>query len=196
MSIYEKLNAIQTSLKAPKTQNNEFGGYKYRSCEDILEAVKPLLASYKAVLLLSDELIQIGERYYIKAVATFADTESPELITVTASAREELTRKGMDSSQITGATSSYARKYALSGLFAIDDTRDADTMDNRDNPKSSDRQDNRDNNRRTALSAELKRLGVDLNKIAIYFKLDRADDLTNDHLAKAYKMKTSTDWEG
>lgn len=196
MSIYEKLNAIQTSLKAPKTQNNEFGGYKYRSCEDILEAVKPLLASYKAVLLLSDELIQIGERYYIKAVATFADTESPELITVTASAREELTRKGMDSSQITGATSSYARKYALSGLFAIDDTRDADTMDNRDNPKSSDRQDNRDNNRRTALTAELKRLGVDLNKIAIYFKLDRADDLTNDHLAKAYKMKTSTDWEG
>lgn len=196
MNIYEKLNAIQTSLKAPKTQNNEFGGYKYRSCEDILEAVKPLLASYKAVLLLSDELIQIGERYYIKAVATFADTESPELITVTASAREELTRKGMDSSQITGATSSYARKYALSGLFAIDDTRDADTMDNRDNPKSSDRQDNRDNNRRTALTAELKRLGVDLNKIAIYFKLDRADDLTNDHLAKAYKMKTSTDWEG
>lgn len=196
MSIYEKLNAIQTSLKAPKTQNNEFGGYKYRSCEDILEAVKPLLASYKAVLLLSDELIQIGERYYIKAVATFADTESPELITVTASAREELTRKGMDSSQITGATSSYARKYALSGLFAIDDTRDADTMDNRDNPKSSDRQDNRYNNRRTALTAELKRLGVDLNKIAIYFKLDRADDLTNDHLAKAYKMKTSTDWEG
>lgn len=196
MSIYEKLNAIQTSLKAPKTQNNEFGGYKYRSCEDILEAVKPLLASYKAVLLLSDELIQIGERYYIKAVATFADTESPELITVTASAREELTRKGMDSSQITGATSSYARKYALSGLFAIDDTKDADTMDNRDNPKSSDRQDNRDNNRRTALTAELKRLGVDINKIAIYFKLDRADDLTNDHLAKAYKMKTSTDWEG
>ena len=196
MNIYEKLNAIQTSLKAPKTQNNEFGGYKYRSCEDILEAVKPLLASYKAVLLLSDELIQIGERYYIKAVATFADTESPELITVTASAREELTRKGMDSSQITGATSSYARKYALSGLFAIDDTRDADTMDNRDNPKSSDRQDNRYNNRRTALTAELKRLGVDLNKIAIYFKLDRADDLTNDHLAKAYKMKTSTDWEG
>lgn len=196
MSIYEKLNAIQTSLKAPKTQNNEFGGYKYRSCEDILEAVKPLLASYKAVLLLSDELIQIGERYYIKAVATFADTESTELITVTASAREELTRKGMDSSQITGASSSYARKYALNGLFAIDDTRDADTMDNRDNPKSADRQDNRDNNRRTALTAELKRLGVDLNKIAIYFKLDRADDLTNDHLAKAYKMKTSTDWEG
>lgn len=196
MSIYEKLNAIQTSLKAPKIQNNEFGGYKYRSCEDILEAVKPLLASYKAVLLLSDELIQIGERYYIKAVATFADTESPERITVTASAREELTRKGMDSSQITGATSSYARKYALSGLFAIDDTKDADTMDNRDNPKSADRQDNRYNNRRTALTAELKRLGVDLNKIAIYFKLDRADDLTNDHLAKAYKMKTSTDWEG
>lgn len=196
MNIYEKLNAIQTSLKAPKTQNNEFGGYKYRSCEDILEAVKPLLASYKAVLLLSDELIQIGERYYIKAVATFADTESTELITVTASAREELTRKGMDSSQITGASSSYARKYALNGLFAIDDTRDADTMDNRDNPKSADRQDNRDNNRRTALTAELKRLGVDLNKIAIYFKLDRADDLTNDHLAKAYKMKTSTDWEG
>lgn len=124
-----KLQEIQTELKAPKGQLNKFGGYKYRSCEDILEALKPLLAKHKAIVLLSDEIVLIGERYYVKATATFKTAE--ESISVVAYAREAESKKGMDESQITGSASSYARKYALNGLFGIDDTKDADTMDNR-----------------------------------------------------------------
>jgi hypothetical protein len=117
------LSKIQKELKAPKGQLNEFGGYKYRSCEDILEAVKPLLG--EAVLTITDEIVLIGDRYYIKATATLS--EKPESISVSAFAREALVKKGMDESQITGAASSYARKYALNGLFCIDDTKDADS---------------------------------------------------------------------
>lgn len=132
MNIYEKLLNIQTELKAPKGQTNKFGGYKYRSCEDILEAVKPLLKEYKATLKLEDTMEQLGERYYIKARAVLINTEyekgnSIEYIENTAYARESETKKGMDDSQITGTASSYARKYALNGLFCIDDTKDADT---------------------------------------------------------------------
>ena len=127
MNVFEKLAAVQARLKAPKSQSNDFGHYKYRSCEDILEAVKPLQAEIKAITLLSDEVVQIGERYYVKVTATFIDCEkSEDKITVTASAREEEVKKGMDGSQITGASSSYARKYALNGLFDIDDTEDSD----------------------------------------------------------------------
>lgn len=124
--IYLQLSAIQQELKAPKGQTNSFGNYKYRSCEDILESVKPLLGG--AVLLISDEIVLIGDRYYVKATATF--TDGKDSIFNSAYARESLEKKGMDSSQVTGATSSYARKYALNGLFAIDDTKDADTQDN------------------------------------------------------------------
>ena len=124
MEIYKKLEKIQKELKAPKGQYNNFGKYKYRSCEDIVEAVKPLLDG--AVLLLSDEIVQIGERYYVEASATFSDGK--ESITIKAQAREAEHKKGMDESQVTGAASSYARKYALNGLFAIDDTKDADTQ--------------------------------------------------------------------
>ena len=123
----EKLLNIQQELKAPKNQKNNFGGYNYRSCEDILEAVKPLLAKEKCILTLNDELLQIGERYYIKATATILDTENGSVLSNTAYAREEENKKGMDQSQITGTASSYARKYALNGLFLIDDTKDADT---------------------------------------------------------------------
>lgn len=122
----EILKKIQKELKAPKNQYNAFGKYKYRSCEDILEAVKPLLNN--ATLVINDEMVVIGERYYIKATATL--TEADKSISATAYAREPEEKKGMDSAQITGATSSYARKYALNGLFLIDDTKDADTMDN------------------------------------------------------------------
>ena len=132
MSVWTKLAAIQTALKAPKGQENKFGGYRYRSCEDILEAVKPLLAEHGAVIQLSDALELVGQRYYIKATASLIDTDTGESTSVTAWAREAESRKGMDDSQITGSSSSYARKYALNGLLAIDDTRDADTMDNRD----------------------------------------------------------------
>lgn len=130
MNIHEKLLKVQTELKAPKNQYNEFGNFKYRSCEDIQEGVKPLLKELNAVLVVGDELVLIGDRYYIKATAKFIDAESGELITNTAYAREELSKPKMDSSQITGSASSYARKYALNGLFCIDDTKDADSMDN------------------------------------------------------------------
>lgn len=127
MNIYEKLMNIQQELKAPKSQYNSFGKYKYRSCEDILESVKPLLEKYKVTIILTDKLEQIGERYYIRAKAILIDTETNNSIENTAYAREEETKKGMDGSQITGTSSSYARKYALNGLLLIDDTKDADT---------------------------------------------------------------------
>lgn len=139
MNIYGKLLVIQNKLKAPKNQFNKFGGYPYRNCEDILEAVKPLLAEVKATLTITDELVMVGERYYVKATATLFDTETDNqdcdtIIVNVAYAREEETKKGMDGSQITGASSSYARKYALNGLFAIDDTKDSDTTNESDKP--------------------------------------------------------------
>ena len=121
----DKLMRIQAKLKAPKGQRNTFGNYNYRSCEDILEAVKPLLAEEGCTLTLSDEIELIGDRYYIKATATLKSDK--EEIQVSAYAREEQAKKGMDSAQVTGATSSYARKYALNGLFCIDDNKDPDT---------------------------------------------------------------------
>jgi hypothetical protein len=120
------LAAIQAELKAPKGNFNSFGKYKYRSCEDIVEAVKPLLADHRCHLILSDEMVAVLDRVYVKATATIY--KGTEVIgQATAFARESLDKKGMDDSQITGATSSYARKYALNGLLAIDDTKDADT---------------------------------------------------------------------
>lgn len=125
----KELIEIQQKLKAPKEQLNDFGKYKYRSCEDVLEALKPLLYEYKCQLTLKDELIYVGARYYIKATATIMNGQGHEVST-TALAREEETKKGMDGSQITGASSSYARKYALNGLFCIDDTKDSDCTNN------------------------------------------------------------------
>lgn len=122
----KELIAIQSELKAPKSQFNKFGGYKYRKAEDILEAVKPLLAKQKCTLIITDDVILIGNRIYVKATATIKN-EKGECETTTGWAREEETKKGMDGSQITGASSSYARKYALNGLFAIDDNADSDT---------------------------------------------------------------------
>lgn len=127
MSVFEKLLNIQNELKAPKGQYNSFGKYKYRSCEDILEAVKPLCLKNKVTLILSDKILNIGERYYIEATAKIIDIEDGNCVWNTALARESLEKKGMDDSQITGTASSYARKYALNGLFNIDDTKDADT---------------------------------------------------------------------
>ena len=127
MEIYKKLMGIQTKLKAPKSQRNSFGNYNYRSCEDILEAVKPLLDEFKVALTIKDEIILIGERYYIKATATLIDIDTGDTTETSAYARESAEKRGMDSSQVTGATSSYARKYALNGLFAIDDNKDADS---------------------------------------------------------------------
>jgi hypothetical protein len=128
--IMEGLIKIQGALKAPKGQMNRFGNYKYRSCEDIIEAVKPLLSLNNMSLMISDEIVLIGDRFYIKATATV--TSGKESVSTTAYAREPLDKKGMDTAQITGATSSYARKYALNGLFCIDDTKDADATNKHD----------------------------------------------------------------
>ena len=122
----KELIAIQSELKAPKSQFNKFGGYKYRKAEDILEAAKPLLNKQKCTLTITDDIVMVGNRIYVKSTATIKN-EKGECETTTGWAREEETKKGMDGSQITGASSSYARKYALNGLFAIDDNADSDT---------------------------------------------------------------------
>lgn len=138
MNIYEKLANVQNALKAPKSQYNAFGKYNYRNCEDIIEAAKPLLKENGLILFLNDEIKLIGDRFYVQATATIINLEEKPLpedtgimynerVSVTAYAREEAEKKGMDGSQVTGASSSYARKYALNGLFAIDDTKDSDT---------------------------------------------------------------------
>lgn len=128
MSLYEKVNKIQTELNAPKSQYNNFGKYSYRNCEDILQAIKPLLKSTGLLLIIEDDVVMIGDRFYIKATAKLTDGESA--ISNTAFARESLTKKGMDDAQVTGSTSSYARKYALNGLLCIDDNKDSDTVNN------------------------------------------------------------------
>lgn len=135
-NIYSKLLAIQAELKAPKGQYNSFGKYKYRSCEDILEAVKPLCKKQGVALMLDDEIIFISGRFYVKAAARLVDVDSGEAVVVNANAREDEIKKGMDGSQITGSASSYARKYALNGLFDIDDTKDADTDEQRNQTKA------------------------------------------------------------
>lgn len=127
MTLLEKLQKIQFEMKAPKNLYNKFGNYKYRNAEGILEAFKPFEDKYKVALTISDELVMLGDRYYIKAEVTLYDTENEATIVNTALARESFEKKGMDDSQITGTASSYARKYALNGLFLLDDTKDADT---------------------------------------------------------------------
>ena len=126
MNVYEKLMTVQTKLRAPKGQYNSFGRYSYRSCEDILEALKPLLAEVGAIVNISDEVKLIGGRFYVEATAMFLDCETGDSVVARASAREDETKKGMDLAQVTGSVSSYARKYALNGLFAIDDNKDSD----------------------------------------------------------------------
>ena len=125
--IYTALMAVQAELKAPKGQHNSFGKYDYRSAEDIIEAVKPLLKENGLFLTMSDDIVQIGDRYYVKATVSVTDIVTGESVQTSALAREAAQKKGMDESQVTGTASSYARKYALNGLFAIDDTKDADT---------------------------------------------------------------------
>ena len=198
MTIYEKLAIIQQELIAPKNQYNNFGKYNYRSCEDILEGLKPCLKKVSAAVTVSDDVVQIGERYYIKATATLHDAESNESISNTAYAREDEGKKGMDVSQVTGATSSYARKYALNGLFCIDDVKDADTRDNRQNEakeqKQAEEQQKEFENsvvsevKIKALEARCEKEGVDTEKILKLYKVKSLSDLTelkyrniNDH---------------
>ena len=135
-NIRQKLQGIQSSLKAPKGQTNKFGGYRYRSAEDILEALKPLLGEWGCSLVIQDEMVEVGGRVYVKASANIIDNDSESVLSTTAFAREAEVKKGMDDAQITGSASSYARKYALNGLFAIDDTMDPDATNTHGKDKS------------------------------------------------------------
>ncbi len=170
MTIYEKLANVQSALKAPKSQYNSFGKYNYRNCEDIIEAAKPLLKQNGLLLTISDELAHIGDRFYVKATATVIDITGGTSHSVTAFAREEQDKKGMDGSQVTGASSSYARKYALNGMFAIDDTKDSDTTNThgkepKEQPKQSAEQ-AKQKTPRQQLIARLNELGIDVNEYA------------------------------
>jgi len=175
----KELVNIQSKLKAPKSQRNNFGNYNYRSCEDILEAVKPLLAESKCHLVINDHIELIGERYYIKAVATITNQEGVHMSS-TAYAREPESKKGNDVSQITGAASSYARKYALNALFAIDDTKDADSTNNHKEEEVSDIEIKR-------MEDTIKEKGINKDKFVAYLGKDLCQ-LTRKEFNKARKL--------
>lgn len=181
----QRVGDIQHKLKAPKGQYNSFGKYNYRSCEDILEGVKPLLKEHNLALLIDDEIVQIGERYYVKATAKI--TDGREFVSATAYAREPDTKKGMDESQITGATSSYARKYALNALLCIDDTKDADTMDNSKKPSQ---QTQETVYNWQTLKARATQGGISKEELVHYvtetFKVSKPADLKQDHYQQAF----------
>ena len=189
-NIYQKLCYVQLNLKAPKSQYNRFGNYNYRNCEDIQEALKPLLKEMSAALVISDELIQVGEWYYIKATVIFFDADTGESISNTAYAREEDAKKGMDVSQVTGSTSSYTRKYALNGLFCIDDTKDADTLQGQKelqgkNPEPSKRISEQQAN---MIFLELRRTGVGKKQLLRQYRISDICDMTDKQFEEAMKI--------
>lgn len=185
MEFIEKIVAIQSELKAPKGQYNSFGKYNYRSCEDILEGVKPLLAKHGLVLTIQDSIDLIGDRFYVKATATI--TDGKDEISTSAYARESLDKKGMDASQVTGATSSYARKYALNGLLAIDDTKDADTMDNSKKPVQQTQESVYNWN---SLKTRAVQGGISEEELVHYvtetFKVSKPSELKQEHYQQAF----------
>ena len=185
MGIFEKLSKVQMELKAPKGQYNSFGKYKYRSCEDILEAIKPILEKNKLTLRLTDELVCIGERYYAKATAYLYDTEkSTDMLSTNAYARESEKKSGMDESQITGTASSYARKYALNGLFLIDDTKDADT----------DEYHEQTNKLITKKQIEtIQKLVEDIPAMLNYYKLEKIEDMPQAVADEIIKRKSGNE---
>ena len=200
MNIYEKLMNIQTELKAPKSQFNSFGKYNYRNLEDVLEGLKPLLIKYKAIVNVSDEIVLIGDRYYVKATATIKDIEKLEDVTSTAYAREDESKKGMDLSQLTGSTSSYARKYALNGLFAIDDTKDADTTNTHGKEEKKEYKSNTPKSNGSITDNQINRLyaiagskGIDANTVKASIKQKLNKEVTAltkteyDTICKAYE---------
>ena len=180
MNVYVKLANVQSALKAPKGQYNSFGKYKYRSCEDIVESVKPLLKANGLLLTLTDEIVNIADRFYVKATATIIDTDKGESVSVSAFAREEETKKGMDGSQVTGASSSYARKYALNGIFAIDDTKDSDSTNThgQDAPQQEapKQEAPKQKTPRQMLIARLNELQIDVNAFATANNLNGKTD--------------------
>jgi hypothetical protein len=199
MNIGEKLNMIQTEMKAPKGQFNNFAKYKFRNCEDILEAVKPFLKDLKCVIRLKDEMVLVGERYYVKATAIISDCESEDFESSEAYAREEFEKKGMDAAQLTGATSSYARKYALNGLLAIDDTKDSDTTNTHGKEPKKDSQadmpeaERVDGNKKvesahlTWMRVQLDLLGKEETAFLTYMDIDKLEDMTLDEFVQKAK---------
>lgn len=181
MSIYTKLMNVQNELKVPKNNTNTFGNYKFRNAEDILEALKPLLKNHNATVIITDDVVMVGDRYYIKATVKFIDTETGEMIETSALAREEETKKGFDASQITGSTSSYARKYALNGLFAIDDTKDSDTTNTSVKNES------------TLSEAQIKRLYTISNKAG--YSADKVKNMVKQKYNKEIKQMNRSEYD-
>lgn len=206
VNLYEKLANIQNELKAPKGQFNKFGNYKYRSCEDILEAVKPICLKHRTTLVVHDEIERIADRNYLKAICTIFDWDSDSKIEAHAYAREPISKKGMDDSQLTGATSSYARKYALNGLFNIDDTKDADSNELHDQVKAKAKQQPEQQPEvkldattvmkiNASLVAEMDTLGIDFrgNLKALVFKYSglQTQDTTKLALEDIHKLNST-----
>lgn len=199
LSFFEKVGAVQAELKAPKGQFNKFGGYAYRSCEDILEAVKPLLNKYGLVLVVGDELVEMGGRIYVKATARLLDAEWNE-VSNTAFAREEETKKGMDGSQITGASSSYARKYALNGLFLIDDTKDSDATNThgKEEVKEEKKEEKKEAKKEMPKASE-KQVSLIMTlvpeenrpKMLEYYKVKKIEDLTIEQASEIITKKSN-----
>lgn len=181
--ILEKLQKVQNEMKAPKNLYNSFGKYKYRNAEGILEAFKPYGNKYGLALTISDEIVQIGERIYVKAIAMLHDIETSESIQNTAFARESLEKKGMDDSQITGTASSYARKYALNGLFLLDDTKDADT----------DEYHNQVSQEEEKKIEEISNMKIAPLKVDVLKKKCAEDNVPEDTVLKLYKLKSLED---
>lgn len=215
MDEFRKLINIQQKLKAPKGQYNNFGKYAYRSCEDILEALKPILADEQCAIVLSDEVRQIGERYYIVATAKLYDHEGNVVAQNTALAREETEKKGMDGSQITGASSSYARKYALNGLFGIDDNKDSDTtntgedkpnLEHKQTYKKDNKQQNKAQDKQSAsarkvvfdqIRVEITKAGLSEEWVCNAYKISKLEDLKPEQiqplLARCKEMQKNKD---
>jgi len=197
MGIYEKLLTVQQKLKAPKGQYSDFGGYYYRSCEDITEAAKPLLVEVKAVLLLTDEIVAVGNRTYVKAVAKLVDAEGDGVVEVNGYAREAESRPKFDVAQLTGTASSYARKYALNGLFALDDTKDADALPPAAKPAGSHKPANNakqqpaekvTSHQLGQLQALAKQKGVAIGSIVAGYKLNSLQDMDTKQWAQVMNV--------
>lgn len=186
--MFTKLVEIQTKIKAPKNLYNSFGKYKYRNAEGICEAVKPFLAEQKCVLILSDEIIEVGGRIYVKATATLYDNETGAYISASAMAREAEKKAGMDDSQITGTASSYARKYALNGLFLLDDTKDADSDEHHTELEEKKKKAEVENQ-----SAEIAKMKIAPVKVTVIKKRCADDNVDEEKLLKAYKIKSFED---
>ena len=184
--ILEKLLKIQKELKAPKNQRNNFGNYNYRSNEDILEAVKQLAHENGCIVTQEDELVNIGDRYYVKATTTLIEIETSEKQSATAYAREEENKKGMDGSQITGASSSYARKYSANGLFAIDDTKDSDGT----NTHGKETKQSKDKILANKAEIDLvNKLVADIPALLNYYKIEKLEDLTSQQAKQIIERK-------